>query len=250
MSGSQAITSYRQIQGWFFWQDRVLFDGLLNSQSETGDLVELGAYMGKSAVIIDNNLRAGERFVVVDLFGSDQGLAHAVDAASNKAELDASYKSLTRDQFEQNYLALQPELPVVVQDYSARVVDHVAPHAARFVHIDASHLYDEVRKDVEAARTILQPDGVIAFDDFRSAHTPGVSAAVWEAVVNDGLKAFAVTDHKLYATWGNGDRHREAVRETVSRFEKLFISVTPARGEDILRVRTVGNPAPAAPPAT
>lgn len=50
-----------------------MFDALLRVQSfgPPGDIVELGAYLGESAVVLGDHLRAGDRFVVVDLFGTD-----------------------------------------------------------------------------------------------------------------------------------------------------------------------------------
>ena len=38
-------------------------------------------------------------------------------------------------------------------------------------------------------RTLLQPEGIVSFDDFRAEHCPGVSAAVWGAVATIGPEA-------------------------------------------------------------
>ena len=47
-----------------------MFDALLAAQADTpaGHLVELGCFLGKSAIVIGAHRREGERFVVIDLF--------------------------------------------------------------------------------------------------------------------------------------------------------------------------------------
>jgi len=60
-----------------------------------------------------------------------------------------------------------------------------------------------VRQDLASARTLLNERGVVVCDDIRSAHTPGVAAATWEAVVNDGLNPIVMSHAKLYSTWSD-----------------------------------------------
>ena len=69
------------------------------------------------------------------------------------------------------------------------------------MHVDASRLYEHVAGDVEAARILLGANGIVVFDDYRSVHTPGVAAVVWEAVLNKGLNPICVSESKLYGTW-------------------------------------------------
>lgn len=86
----------------------------------------------------------------------------------------------------------------------------VKADTCRFVHIDASHLYEHVRDDIGAVREILLPGGLVVLDDFRSEHTPGVSVAVWEAVLNRGLRPICLSTQKLYGTWGTRSRCRRS----------------------------------------
>ncbi|MBV9293283.1 MAG: hypothetical protein JO222_12595, partial [Frankiales bacterium] len=87
------------VEGWFPADDRVLFTELLGWQSRTqpsGNLVELGAYLGKSAIVIGDHVRDGETFTVCDLFGMDP------DASDVRSEVTEQYGGLTRERFEQN----------------------------------------------------------------------------------------------------------------------------------------------------
>ena len=46
----------------------------------------------------------------------------------------------------------------------SRAGEKVAPQSVRFLHVDASHLYEHVANDVDAAQDMLQPDGLVVFD--------------------------------------------------------------------------------------
>ncbi|MEE1824427.1 class I SAM-dependent methyltransferase [Streptomyces sp. BE20] len=195
------------VPGWFWDHDRHLFEWFLGRQEAaglTGDLLEMGAYLGRSAIVIGSHLQPGETFTVCDLFDSD-----APDV-ENAAEMDMSYRrSLTRTAFETNYLSFHDRLPEIVQASTSVLAGGRLPAGTfRFVHIDASHLYEHAASDLDVARTALAPQGVVAVDDYRSAHTPGVAAATWEALFNHGLKPIVLTDSKFYGTWGDPEPAR------------------------------------------
>ncbi|MEU5886581.1 class I SAM-dependent methyltransferase [Streptomyces sp. NPDC047461] len=232
------------VPGWFPPLDQVLFTWFLDRQRTrgfAGDLLELGAYMGKSAILLGRHLEEGERFTVCDLFGGD-----APDGA-NKAETAKSYASLTRQAFERNYLSFHDTLPKVIEAPSSVISSEVAAGSCRFVHIDASHLYEHVRDDIGAAREILLPEGVVALDDFRSEHTPGVSVAAWEAVLNRGLRPICLSTQKLYGTWGDPSAVQEELLEMLRGRADCGVSVQHAAGHRLVRARSAGVRGPEFP---
>lgn len=241
-----APTELAQVEGWFFPVDQVLFDWFLTRQQrldEPGDLLELGAYMGKSAIFLGSYLRAGDAFTVCDLFDAPAG-----DSA-NSTEMQRSYPTLTRHSFEANYLSFHDELPYVVQGLSSQVREHVAAKSCRFAHIDASHLYEHVRGDITDARQLLHPHGVVALDDYRSEHTPGVAAATWEAVTSGGLNALCVTGSKFYGTWGDPAPVREELLAFLGGRTDIWHAVESVAGGPLVRVRGEKATAPAQPPS-
>ena len=152
-----------------------------------------GRLQGKSAILIGAHLQQDETLIVCDLFGRP--------ASEEEIGADASqfYRDrLCRQDFETNYLSFIEELPRIVEGPSSTILQHVRPGRVRFVHIDAAHRYSNVRQDIAAARTMLREDGVVVLDDFRTAHTPGVAAAVWGAVLRDGLVPLCVSETKFY----------------------------------------------------
>ncbi|MDX2601203.1 class I SAM-dependent methyltransferase [Streptomyces caniscabiei] len=230
------------VPGWFPVLDQLLFDWFLDRQEAAGtrgDLLEVGVYMGKSAIFLGRHLQEGEAYTVCDLFESD-----APDDA-NAAEATKSYRStLTRRAFEANYLSFHDELPRVLQGPSSIVPGEVKPRSCRFVHIDASHLYEHVEADITAARDLLLPGGLVVLDDFRSEHTPGVSVAAWEAVLNRGLNPVCLSTQKLYGTWDDPEPLQEALLAMVADRDDCHLSDQRAAGHRILRLKSKGMKAP------
>ena len=193
---------FDDIPGWFMPIDQAAFTWVLQYQNRTqplGGLVELGVFKGKSAVVIGNFQRPGEVFTACDLF---EDVATDGSVAPDEQRFFKA-QSLSQVEFERNYLAFHRELPRIVRAPTATITRHVAPGSARFVHIDAGNTYDLVREDTASARKLLREDGVVVFNDYRKAGTMGCGAAVWEAILYDGLRPIANTDFKLYATWGD-----------------------------------------------
>jgi hypothetical protein len=234
---------FNDVKGWFPSLDQVLFAALLTRHErlgERGDLLEMGVFMGKSAIFTGSFLGAGERFTVCDLFDGP-----APDQR-NAAEAQKSYASLTRAAFEQNYLAFHDELPHVVQGPTSLLAQQVEAATCRFVHIDASHLYEHVAGDIGTARQALVPGGVVVLDDFRSEHTPGVAAATWEAVFNRGLRPVCLSTQKLYGTWDDPEPVQDELLAEARRRGDINISIQEIAGQRVLRFS--GRPkAPAVP---
>ena len=233
-----APKSLDDVPGWFPKIDQRLFTWIFERQLRQGlrgDVVELGAYLGKSAILIGRHVRDDESFTVCDLFEGE-----APDSA-NQREMTASYPSLTREGFEANYRAFHAELPVVIQGPSSVILDHVRPASCRFMHVDASHLYEHVSADIRAARVVLAPGGILVCDDYRSEHTPGVAAAVWEAIFTGDLRPICITRGKLYGVWGDPAAIRSDLLEWVSTADDLWHEVQQVAGWPLVRVREASS---------
>jgi hypothetical protein len=196
------------IEGWFPRIDIALFRLFLGEQvrrGESGDLAELGVYMGASAALIGAFRQPGETFTIVDLFGDSPS------DAGNLDETSRYYESVSQTAFEANYRRIHHDLPVIIRGTSTMIRDRAARGCHRFVHVDASHEYAQVREDIQTARELLAPDGIVVFDDYRYAAFPGVGAAVWPELAH-GLVPLALSPQKLYATWGDPTPWQQALR--------------------------------------
>jgi hypothetical protein len=208
---SAYFNAVKDIEGWFYREDAILFEAIHAIQVDhfiTGDLLEIGAYHGKSAAFLGFLRRPAERFVVCDLFG-----APAV-SRDNQAEQADWYPGLRRQIFERRYRQIHEELPDILVCNSRRLKQRARlSRTFRFIHIDGSHLYRIVRQDIRMSTELLKAGGVVALDDYRSAHTPGVAAAMWEAVLQGRLTPICATPQKMYATAGG---------RKIAWFEKLL----------------------------
>ncbi|MEV7782194.1 class I SAM-dependent methyltransferase [Kitasatospora sp. NPDC088351] len=230
------------IPGWFFNVDQEAFGHFLSAQNEagrTGDILELGTYLGRSAVLLGDHLKPGEQLTVCDLFDSEAG------DADNAAEMTMSYrKTLTRSAFEANYLAFHARLPVIVQAPTSALADGRIPAGScRFVHVDASHLYEHVAGDIGVARAALAEDGLVVLDDYRSEHTPGVSAAVWQAVFTGGLRPVLLTPMKFYGTWGDAEAAQRVLLSRDWRSEGYSLDEDSIADARVLRLKRPVRPA-------
>ena len=184
------------IPGWFSFQDQFIFDMLLKYQKSNGiqgNLLEIGVYLGKSAIVLGAFKNSNEEVVVCDLF---QGVSNSTD---NDIENFSSYSDLTRSAFEENYQRCTGDLPRILDGSSLNLWKEFPNHRFRFIHIDGSHLYEFVKSDLNfAIETVISEGGIIVMDDFRAQHTLGVSIALWEAVLAKKLKPIIFSAAKVY----------------------------------------------------
>lgn len=119
-----------------------IMDMLLSEQRNLGvkgDLLEIGTYRGKSAVILGHHLQGSERLTLVDIHDYLDRKAIAPFAGS---------------------------VDFLLTD-SARLDENIeASRRFRFIHIDASHGYHETFRELQLADRHLAPLGIIAMDDF------------------------------------------------------------------------------------
>jgi len=187
------------IPGWFVQQDAELFallSALQHEEGVVGDLLEIGVYQGRSAVLLGYLTGPDERVILCDLFGSSP------DATPDIRHDLQGYDGLDLETFAAHWHRFHAGEPgEIVVGRSSRLEGRSWDRPVRFIHIDGGHTYDVVRDDISIARDALaDAGGVVVFDDVRASHAPGVGAAVWAAVESGGLVPFAQS-WKLYASW-------------------------------------------------
>jgi len=238
------------VLGWFEDVDAAVFraiDHVQGASGVKGDLLEIGTYLGKSAILLGYLLRPRERLVVCDLF-TNEGLDPALDA---DAEF---YGALSRSAFEENYTRFHDQPASVVERSSTELIDEGFGRVFRIAHVDGSHRYDVVRQDISTALDLVVDGGIIVIDDYRTIpHALGVAAAVWEAVTSGRLVPVVATGQKLY---GCSPTDTEATARTLLHWaseEAPFDSLPQqVAGHDVvvfappLQSPTLATPVPAA----
>jgi Glycosyl transferase family 2/Methyltransferase domain len=183
------------VLGWFDDVDAAVFraiDHVQRASGVEGDLLEIGTYLGKSAILLGYLLRPSERLVVCDLFTNE-----ALDP-----DLDADapfYGQLSRVAFEENYSRFHLRPATVIERSSTALAHEGLERSFRIVHVDGSHRFDVVRQDITTALDLVVDGGIVVIDDYRTIpHALGVAAAVWEAVTSGRLVPVVASGQKLY----------------------------------------------------
>lgn len=233
------------VAGWFDELEALMFVAVSRSQVGwlSGDLLKIGAYCGKSAILLGMLKQPTERLTVVDLFESEK------PSEEIAVEHRRFYEGLTLDRFRVTFSRYHDWKPDVLVGDSAEVLFEVASSTVRFVHVDGSHSYDAVRADIAHARRVLLPDGVVAFDDMFTAHTPGVQAAVWAEVAND-LRPL-VMGRKLYATWSSRpELVQQRLLDELAALGDVLVGATHVIGNDPVYEVALAKAPPAEPKTT
>jgi hypothetical protein len=231
------------VEGWFQPTDvRAFraFDLVQQRIGVSGDLLEIGAYAGRSAILLGCVRRGDEQLVVNDLWD---------DLRYDPAQWDCIDRPAGRALFEGNYLRFHSHLPRMIAGSSVTAIDDVGDSTCRFVHVDGSHEREIVAIDVATALRTCRPGGVIAFDDHMNPRHPDVTAAVWGAVDRGELWPLALTSAKLYAVAPTTAFPLDALAVAASELG-LEVSSRRCCGHDTLRFALRPHPASAwLPPA-
>jgi hypothetical protein len=241
------ILAMSTVPGWFSETDARLFvelSGRQRRQGIAGDLMEIGVYYGKSAILLGYLTGTDERLIVNDLFNDSADIT-----PGNIEENQRWYDGFGRREFEQQYQRFHKDLPEMLLGTSTEIDREAMANRFRFVHVDGSHEYDIVREDIRSAETMLVGGGIVAFDDISTAHNPGSALAIWEAVLGGRLKPICITDAKLYGTWDEDPKPwTEAVREWAQAQPDLGCEMHLLAGWSVARIFLHGSPGPGIDP--
>jgi predicted O-methyltransferase YrrM len=203
-----------RVPGWFAQADLELFARIDRQQRDRdvhGDLLEIGVFQGKSAIYLEYLRRPDEELVLSDLFGEPPA-----DPA-NRAHSERWYPGLAREDFERQWRRFHTTTPTVIEGDSAGLGTALRGRSFRIIHVDGAHVEPAVRVDLQTAIDVVGPGGVIVVDDYRTAATPGVAAALWPLVDARRLLPVAFTDAKAYLVAAGEDDVAAALREDFSR---------------------------------
>ena len=238
----KVITTFRnetfKVDGWLEDIDCLIFHSLLRfqtSESILGDLLEIGVYQGKSAILLGMHLEESEKLHACDIFDNQ------TDAA-NKDEIVNSYSQFSLNLFLENYTKVIGNVPEVYSCASSELEKLLPESKFRFIHIDGSHLYQHVSKDlILAAALIHEQQGIIAVDDFRAEHAIGVSSAMWEMIYFHGLRPIIFTSSKAYLVPVTSKLSLEVIEKVLKNYS-IESQLVHIKDFDCLRVYNLDGP--------
>ncbi len=166
----------------------VVLEQLRRSLDMKGDVVELGCYLGTSALFIRRILDASGSLKVFHVYDSFEGLPekHAQDqsVAGDQfvaGELRATKKQLV-DQFKKAHLTV----PIVHKGWFESLTDQDIPETIAFAFLDGDY-YSSIRASLQLIESHMAPGGIIVVDDYRSEALPGAARALDEWARPRGL---------------------------------------------------------------
>lgn len=161
-------------EDWFCEKSQDALAGLARSVLHLpGDVVEVGCWEGRSTIALAHAVAPAA--------------VHAVDTwEGSPGEISATLAAAPGRDVYRTFIENVDGLNVVPHREDWRSYFRRIRVPIRFLHIDATHTYDEVRANIEAALPLMVPGGVICGDD---AHHPPVREAVWDVLGNAWLTA-------------------------------------------------------------
>ena len=210
------------IPGWFETADFELFVRILHGQEACevhGDLLEVGVFHGRSAILLGYFASGLDRLHLCDTFGTGPDVL----SGENRAENVRWYDGLTEQKFLDAFARFHQHQPVMHVRPSVELRQLLDRGSFRFIHLDGSHTESVVREDLALACELLNDNGVLVLDDYRSAHSPGVAAATWAAVASGQLRPIALTETKFYGA--TSDHAAEQLRRLIGTEPPLSLAL-------------------------
>lgn len=186
------IGKMERIDGWLSAADAECFvhvDAVQKEKGVRGDLVEIGVWHGRGAILLHHLARPEEKVLAVDMFDLREREHPFFNDPERLKENAAEFGC------DERLVPVRMDTPAE----GHRLPDLVGRRGARIIHIDGGHDYATVRRDIEIASRLLRGGAVLVFDDFFSIGHPGTTQAIMEFMVTTpGYAPFLITKKKLW----------------------------------------------------
>ena len=113
-----------------------------------GDLLEMGAFKGRSAIVLAYHLHNGEHLHLIDV--------HPYLLVDEFRQFEGHYSL---------HIGSSEDARTLLSNYAALV------GRSRFFHADASHTFANVENDLLLAAELLSNDGIVVVDDYSNPST-------------------------------------------------------------------------------
>jgi hypothetical protein len=169
----------------------------LNSvQDDTGDIIEIGVFHGKSFLPLTFLRDGAERLIAIDCFGKQE---HNLDQSGV-----GSYEMLTKHVKRAHGLEALPSWLTIISADSMTLSAVDITDNARIFSIDGSHTAEATFADLLLADECLGDDGVIILDDCFNCDWPGVVSGLSQYLsesdrdCSTSLVPFAIGFNKVF----------------------------------------------------
>lgn len=186
------------------------------AQGGDGLIVEFGVYKGRSAFLLDAAREPHEHLYLVDLRTHDDETLALFENSPNVTFLKLDSTKFLSE--------------------GADRAD--VEHKCRIVHVDGSHTFQNVWKDLEICDKILRETGIVVLDDFTNTQFPQVQAALYHylSTTSSNLQLFLLGGNKAFLC---RSKYHD---EWLAYSKTLFVDDMKQAGFDIQLSKTDSSP--------
>lgn len=156
MESKNAQHNYQNIGGWFNFQD--IYLAMVALADDGARFVEIGTFLGKSASFMANEIKASGKVISFETIDTFKG---------SPTELEGKHKYYSEIDVYQRAKNNLKDLPArILVGESVKWSEQYEDASLDFVFIDGSHVYEDVKRDIEAWLPKVKPGGYIGGHDF------------------------------------------------------------------------------------
>ena len=148
----------QNIEGWFYPPNDFIWNYILSIQKGS-NLLEVGCYKGKSALLSLLHTRPDEKHMLLD------------------KKIQPELLDLIRS------LRLTDRVEIFEGDSHISKEHKFYKYLYRWIHIDASHEYEDVLNDIKTYEPVLDENGILCLDDTFNHEWPGVTMALGRYII-------------------------------------------------------------------
>ena len=185
---------YNDIEGWFDFED--VYTDMVEKAEENSHFVEVGAWLGKSTSYMAVEIANSNKNIKFDAVDTWEGS----DEDGHKNYINGLQTTLY-EKFLDNIKSISSYINPI-KGFSTEISKTYEDNSLDFVFLDASHDYENVKKDIESWYPKVKSTGYIAGHDYNEE---GIEGTEWLGVVKAVNEFFGkdnIKIHKVHAgTW-------------------------------------------------
>lgn len=172
---------YDKVEGWFFEDDKTCYDRAVYKYNSGDIFVEVGSFKGRSSIAMAVNIINSEKDI--KFYCVDTWLGSIEHQSGQGSEDKDVVNNNLKNVFIKN---IEPVKNIItpIEKTSIEAANDFEDGSLSFVFIDASHDYENVKKDIEVWYPKLKKGGTLAGHDWGYSE---VRKAVTEFAINTKL---------------------------------------------------------------
>lgn len=172
------MQNYESIYGWLnpkFIEEFFILNNTHEEKNIEGNILEIGSYQNKTFIPLSFLLKNNEQIIGVDLFADFLDHEKTIVMNSTRRANFNLKKIYGKNIKNLNYKLIKANTKNIKSDDYLNYLDNNLKY--RIIHIDACHLHEYVKNDLEQSKSIITKNGYIIVDDYDNQDYPFIKIA-------------------------------------------------------------------------